>query len=74
MRGEHVNIEVANLMFGPSSSFNVRVFSLLSSRFHDEYVSDISSELLPFKRFRVRFPAFAGPVAQFHFSPGIGRK
>ena len=49
MRGEHVNIEVANTMLGPSSYFHVRVFSLSFHTSMVTYVTDIASELLPCK-------------------------
>ena len=75
MRGEHVNIEGANLMPGPSSYFHVRVFSLSFSHFHDEYVTDISDELLPCKRFTVSFFCICWPGSPVSlFPPGIGRK
>ena len=74
MRGEHVNIEVANTMLGPSSYFHVRVFSLSFHTSMMTYVTDIASELLPCKssgggsvHFLVRRPSFT-------FSPEIGRK
>ena len=49
MRGEHVNIEVANLMFGPSSYFHVRVFSL---SFHISMMNMLLTYLLNY--FHVR--------------------
>ena len=52
MKGEHVKIEVANTMLGPSSYFHVRVFSLSFHTSMMTYVSDIASELLPCKSSR----------------------
>ena len=49
MRGEHVNIEVANLMPGPSSYFHVRVFSL---RFHTSMMNMLLTYLMSY--FHVR--------------------
>ena len=69
MRGEHVNIEVANTMLGPSSYFHVRVLSLSFHTSMMTYVSDIASELLPCKSSRGGVSPFSGPEAQFHFFP-----
>ena len=74
MRGEHVNIEVANTMLGPSSYFHVRVFSLSFHTSMMTYVSDIASELLPCKSSRGGSVHFLVRRPSFTFSPEIGRK
>ena len=74
MRGEHVNIEVANTMLGPSSYFHVRVFSLSFHTSMMTYVTDIASELLPCKSSRGGSVHFLVRRPSFTFSPEIGRK
>ena len=49
MGGEHVNIEVANVMSGPSSYFHVRVFSL---SFHTSMMNMLLTYLMSY--FHVR--------------------
>ena len=72
MRGEHVNIEVANLMSGPSSYFHLRVFSL---SFHTSMMNMLLTYLMSYFYVRdsrsvfLHLLAHAGPVAQFHFFP-----
>ena len=74
MRGEHVNIEVANLMSGPSSYFHVRVFSL---SFHTSMMNMLLTYLMSYFYVRDSRSVFLHLLARqpsFTFSPGIGRK